>query len=96
MMCAVHNNLKNKVQNRNQVIRELFISFGPKYQKNGIWAKCEGALWEKDKIIIGRNGKVGRDGFWAKYKIAKMKLGETAKGQDRYWAEREKGEVGKG
>ena len=25
-----------------------------------------------------------------------MKLGETAKGQDRYWAELEKGEVGKG
>ena len=47
-------------------------------------------------MVIGQNGKVGRDGFWADENWAKMKLGETAKVQDRYWVEWEKGEVGKG
>jgi hypothetical protein len=47
-------------------------------------------------MVIGRNEKVGRDGFRANKKWAKKRLGEMANGQDRYWVKREKGELGKG
>ena len=44
------------------------------------------------RCLVGK----GRNGFWTKQKWAKMKLGEMAKGKDRYWAEWEKGEKGIG
>ena len=50
----------------------------------------------------GQNGNLSKSEGWARWFLGemkngqKMKLGETAKGQDRYWAEWEEDEAGKG
>ena len=55
-----------------------------------------GSCGKRAKWTLGEMGKLGEVASGRNEKRVKMKLGEMSKGQDRYWAEWEKGEVGLG
>ena len=56
----------------------------------------KGPCGKRAKWSLGEMGKFGEMVAGRNEKWAKMKLGEMAIEQDRYWVEWEKGEVGKG
>ena len=60
------------------------------------WRNGKGSCGKRSKWSLGEVGKLGEMAFGRNEKCAKMKLGKTAKGQDRYWAKWEKVEVRKG
>ena len=55
-----------------------------------------GPCGKRAKWSLGEMGKLGEIASGRNEKRAKMKFGETAKGQDRYWAVWKKGRSWKG
>ena len=69
---------------------------GPDFRKMAFGRNRKGPCGKRAKMVIGRNGKVGEMASWRNEKWSKMKLGKTAKGQDRYWGRMGKGRSWKG